>query len=96
MAIAVPASGGPVARLIVVRRGERECFERLTQEFATDPSVRVIWDRRVARRRRLRSPVATEERRGERRALLAESWTALGCVVRCEGPAERVEEPATA
>ena len=41
-----------MVRLIVVRGRERECFEQLTQEFATDPGIRVIWDRRVARRRR--------------------------------------------
>jgi hypothetical protein len=36
MAIAAPESGGPMATLIVVRGRERECFEPLTQEFATD------------------------------------------------------------
>ena len=69
-----------MVRLIVVRGRERECFEQLTQEFATDPGIRVIWDRRVARRRRQRSGVSTEQRQGERRASLAESWTALGVV----------------
>ena len=37
--------------------------------------------------------MSTEQRQGERRALLAESWTALGCVAGCERLAERVEEP---
>jgi hypothetical protein len=37
-----------MARLIVVRRRERERFEQLTREFRADPGVRVIWDRRVA------------------------------------------------
>ena len=69
-----------MGRLIVVCRRERERFEQLTREFRADPGVRVIWDRRVARRRRQRSGVSTERRRGERRALLAESWTALGVV----------------
>jgi CheY-like chemotaxis protein len=82
-----------MVRLIVVRGRERECFEQLTQEFATDPGVRVIWDRRVARRRRQRSGVSTEQRQGERRALRAQRWTALGCEVGCERLAERVEDP---
>jgi hypothetical protein len=34
MAIAVLKSGGPMARLIVLRGRERESFERLTEEFA--------------------------------------------------------------
>jgi hypothetical protein len=76
-----------MARLIVVRRSEFEYFERLTQEFVTDPGVRVIWDRRVARRRRPRSRVSTEQQQGERRASLAESWTALGVV--CTGSRNR-------
>ena len=69
-----------MGRLIVVCRRERERFEQLTREFKADPGVRVIWDRRVARRRRPRSGVSTERRRGERQASLAESWTALGVV----------------
>jgi len=82
-----------MVRLIVVRGRERECFEQLTQEFATDTGIRVIWDRRVARRRRQRSGVSTEQRLGERRALRTQSWTALGCGVGCERLAERVEDP---
>jgi hypothetical protein len=85
-----------MVRLIVVRGRERECFEQLTQKFATDPGTRVIWDRRVARRQGLRSRVSTERRRDERRALRAESWTALRCVVGCERRMERVEDPNTA
>jgi len=69
-----------MARLIVVRRSERERFEQLTREFRGDPAVRVIWDRRAVRRRGPRSGVSTEQRQGERRASLAESWTALGVV----------------
>jgi hypothetical protein len=95
MAIAASESRGPMARLIVVRGRERECFEPLTQEFATDPGVRGIWDRRAAGRRGLRSCVSTERREDERRALLAEGWTALRCVVGCERLMERVEDPNT-
>jgi hypothetical protein len=83
-------------RLIVVRRGEYACFERLIEELAMDPGVRVIWDRRVARRRRQQDRVSTERRHRERRALLAESWTALGCVVGGEGPARRIDDRVTA
>ena len=85
-----------MVRLIVVRRGEHACFERLIEEFAMDPGVRVIWDRRVARRRRQQDRVSTDRRRGERRALLAESWTALGCVVGGERPERRIEDRITA
>src|SRR5204862_7448830 len=73
------------AGLIVVRRGEQECFERLRRDFAMDPSIRVIWDRRVAARRRQRRPVANDRRQDDRRAAPADSWTALGFVVAREG-----------
>ncbi|PYM60150.1 MAG: hypothetical protein DMD79_16360 [Candidatus Rokuibacteriota bacterium] len=78
-------SMGSTDGLIVVRRGEEECFERLHRDFALDPSVRVIWDRRVATRRRQRRPVPNDRRQDDRRAAPPDSWTALGFVVAREG-----------
>ena len=78
-------SMGSTDGLIVVRRGEEECFERLRGDFALDPSVRVIWDRRVATRRRQRRPVPNDRRQDDRRAAPPDSWTALGFVVAREG-----------
>jgi hypothetical protein len=38
-------------RLVIVRRGHFATFELLTRTFIDDPSVRIVWDRRVSERR---------------------------------------------
>src|SRR5439155_9473880 len=63
-------------QLVIVQRGREAVYAALGAAFArleAPAGVRVIWDRRVARRRRRPSRVSTERRQGERRALLAES-----------------------
>jgi hypothetical protein len=69
----------PPECLVIVRRGETEVFERLKAQFAGEPNVRVIWDRRVRDRRVIIQDVENERRCGERRAPLdATMWTARG------------------
>jgi hypothetical protein len=43
-------------RLVIVRRGHFATFELLTRTFADDPSVQIIWDRRIGERRRSALP----------------------------------------
>jgi hypothetical protein len=50
-------------KLVIVRRGHFATFELLTRSFADDPSVQIVWDRRMGERRQ-----STEGRgNGERR-----------------------------
>ena len=39
-------------RLVIVRRGHFATFELLSRTFADDPSVQIVWDRRMGERRR--------------------------------------------
>ena len=54
-------------RLVIVRRGHFATFELLSRTFADDPSVQIIWDRRMGERRQ--SPDGPGN--GERRAATA-------------------------
>jgi hypothetical protein len=55
-------------RIVVVKRGAIELFERLRARFADDPDTAVIWDRRTGRERRNGAlDVPVERRRGDRR-----------------------------
>lgn len=54
-------------RYIIVRRGDKELFDRLRTRFADDPQTVVRYDRRTGARRRAREPLVAERRRGERR-----------------------------
>lgn len=60
--------------LAVVRRGQYATHDLLTRAFAADPQVRVIWDRRVASRRRKDLEVAAERRQSDRRSEAQPSW----------------------
>jgi hypothetical protein len=65
---------------IVVKRGEFRRYETLYKAFSTQTPV--IWDRRVADRRRAQSPFDGRDRRAaDRRALAPLSWQALKFVV---------------
>ncbi len=67
--------------LIIVRRGDTERFHFLQEIYRSQPSVRVIWDRRLVERRRSSSPAVSRDRRtGERRTALPRSWTTMGFV----------------
>jgi len=54
-------------RIIVVRRGDEELFDRLRKRFAADPETVVRYDRRTGSRRSAGHPTVSERRRGERR-----------------------------
>ena len=58
---------GAMRRIIVVRRGDEELFDRLRRRYAADPETVVRYDRRTGPRRRAGNPTASERRRGERR-----------------------------
>jgi hypothetical protein len=64
-----------VLRLVIVRRGYFATFELLTRTFADNPSVQVMWDRRVRERRQEpRLPPDGERRQRDRRSLPATQW----------------------
>lgn len=57
----------PTMLLFIVARGESHLYETLRREFADEPSVEIVLDRRVGERRRSQVPPPVERRRGERR-----------------------------
>lgn len=67
-------------KLIVVRRTAAHIFERLSSEFADDPNVKVVWERRT-RDRRVKSASQGPERRARDRRLFAKPWNHLGYFV---------------
>ena len=70
-----------MAVLMVVRRGADDRFRFLREAFASEP-VTIIWDRRMAERRRGGSRRPEGERRfQERRRPPPATWTALHFVV---------------
>jgi hypothetical protein len=65
--------------LVVVRRGERDLYERLAA-IARD-NVTVVWDRRQSERRKVDGPAGTERRRQDRRQPPSPTWGTLGFLV---------------
>ena len=63
-------------QLAIVERGHFATYELLCRTFASDPSVRVMWDRRVRERRRSDAPRhIVDQRRADRRRLLSsDTW----------------------
>ena len=53
--------------LFVVSRRHPDLYEYLRERFASDPSVEVIFDRRLGQRRRSQEPHGAERRRSDRR-----------------------------
>ena len=64
--------GDAMSLLIIVRRGQTERFERVTRTLGR--TAEVIWDRRVAERRRPDTLAAVDRRRRERRHLSEEEF----------------------
>lgn len=62
-------------QLFIVRRGRESTFRLLERQFGSDPSVRIIWDRRYQERRRSSQAVDSDRRRGDRRASALPSWS---------------------
>jgi len=53
-------------RLFIVARGDDHLYEELRQQFAANPEVEVLVDRRHAERRRDQTLYDPERRRGDR------------------------------
>jgi len=72
-------------RLVIVRRGHFAAFELLTRTFAGDPSVQIIWDRRMGERRQSVNRVgADERRRSDRRCTPPPEWGQLNYMIAAE------------
>lgn len=72
------------ADILVVARDQHSLYEYLRQDFADEPEVRVVMDRRMGERRRRSEPRRDNERRaGDRRsqAPLAEKLAVVGFAV---------------
>jgi hypothetical protein len=73
-------------KLVIVRRGHFATFELLTRSFADDPSVQIIWDRRMGERRQSTAGPGNGERRGnDRRRTPPPQWGQLNYMVAPEG-----------
>jgi len=71
----------PDFRLVIVRRGQFATFELLTRTFTDDPTVRIIWDRRMSERRQAaRNPGDGERRRSDRRRVPPSQWGQLNYI----------------
>ncbi len=65
-------------RLVIVRRGHFATFELLTRTFADDPSVQIIWDRRIGERRLAADGTGDSDRRcADRRRVPSTQWGQL-------------------
>src|SRR5262249_37906333 len=75
-------------RPIIVRRGQFALFELLVRTFADDPHVQVVWDRRLAERRRDAVQMDGDERRRlDRRRRAPSQWNDLNYMI-AERPGE--------
>jgi hypothetical protein len=69
-----------VACLMVVQRDDIDRFRLLSTTFQGHP-VQIIWDRRIADRRRSAALPPVDRRSGDRRQPPPESWGNLGFLV---------------
>jgi len=70
------------ANVVIVRRGHFATFELLTRTFADDPSVQIIWDRRMGERRKDGDRRPDRERRqSDRRRTPPKQWTQLNYMI---------------
>ena len=72
---------GFLVQLVIVQRGKFATFHLLAAAYADDPTVRLIWDRRVRARRETASPVPEDRRRQDRRDSPPPSWNHFQHVV---------------
>jgi hypothetical protein len=69
-------------RLVIVRRGHFATFELLTRTFADDPSVQIIWDRRIGQRRVAADGAGgADRRRTDRRRVPPTQWGQLNYMI---------------
>ncbi len=74
------------ARLVVVRRGHFATFELLSRTFGDDPSVQIIWDRRMGDRRTAAEGASRpDRRRTDRRRVAPTQWRQLNYIVASSG-----------
>lgn len=75
-------------RLVIVRRGHFATFELLSRNFADDPSVQIVWDRRMGERRRSAEGAGNGERRrsSDRRRVPPTQWGQINYIVASESP----------
>ena len=72
-------------KLVIVRRCQFATFELLSRTFSGDPSVQIIWDRRMGERRQsLDRPGNDERRRSDRRREPPSQWRQLNYVIASE------------
>jgi DNA-binding NtrC family response regulator/tetratricopeptide (TPR) repeat protein len=64
--------------LAIVRRGEAELFQTLTEHLEALGLRQVVWDRRVAERRGAGASLDADRRQGERRRATPDAWDRLG------------------
>jgi hypothetical protein len=75
-------------RLVIVRRGHFATFELLTRTFADDPTVQIIWDRRMGERRQSVGDAARRnQRRCDRRRVPPLQWGQMNYMIATEAAA---------
>jgi len=75
-------------RLVIVRRGHFATFELLTRTFADDPTVQIIWDRRMGERRQSVGAAALRnQRRCDRRRVPPLQWGQMNYMIATEAAA---------
>ena len=68
-------------QVFVVRRSRDSTFRLLERHFRSDPSVRIIWDRRRQERRQSSETIGSERRRADRRTQTPMVWPPTNYVV---------------
>ena len=72
----------PSPKVVIVRRGQFATFELLARTFTDDPSVHIIWDRRMGDRRQSSAgPTDDERRQADRRRTPPHQWGQLHYIV---------------
>jgi hypothetical protein len=70
------------ANVVIVRRGHFATFELLTRTFADDPSVQIMWDRRMGERRQNGARLLDgDRRRTDRRRVPPKQWIQLNYMI---------------
>jgi hypothetical protein len=70
------------SRFVIVRRGHFATFELLARTFADDPSMQIVWDRRMAERRRAEAgPGHGERRSADRRHPPPAQWGQMNYMI---------------
>jgi hypothetical protein len=69
-------------RMVIVRRGHFATYELLTRTFAGDPTVQIMWDRRMGERRQSVARTGSDDRRRtDRRRMPPLQWGQLNYMI---------------